>query len=114
MDERVYHPGSLQLRFSPDDPSVGSWSHDLHKFERGGVFVGMFNTDDSIRNFAKVCFDCALNNSMPIKLATKQSFLRQYDARFRHIFSEMYNEYSEDFNNKLIEYEHRNVDDMVS
>ncbi len=74
----------------------------------------MFNTDESIRNFARICFDYAMTTKLPLKLATKQSFLRQYDARFRHIFAEMYDEYAEDFANKLIDYEHRNVDDMVT
>ena len=55
-----------------------------------------------------------MTTKLPLKLATKQSFLRQYDARFRHIFAEMYDEYAEDFANKLIDYEHRNVDDMVT
>ena len=76
--------------------------------------MGMFNTDESIRNFARICFDHALTTNLQLRLATKQSFLRQYDARFRHIFAEMYDEYAQEFADKFIDYEHRNVDDMVS
>ena len=74
----------------------------------------MYNTDDSIRNFGRICFDFALNSNLKLTLATKQSSLRQYDARFRHIFGELYDEYAEDFACNLIDYEHRNVDDAVS
>jgi isocitrate dehydrogenase len=76
--------------------------------------MGMYNTDESIRHFARLCFDHALNSGISMRLATKQSFLRYYDAQFRHIFQDMSDEYAEDFNQKLIDYEHRNADDLIS
>jgi isocitrate dehydrogenase len=74
----------------------------------------MYNTDDSIRNFARICFDYSLNHNLPLRMAAKQSFLKQYDARYRHIFDDTFDEYSQDFADKLIDYEHRNIDDLIS
>ena len=71
IDWRVHHPGTLKLTFQPQDPEIGSWSSELHTFKCSGVFMGMYNTDESIRNFAHICFDTALNNSMDLRLATK-------------------------------------------
>ena len=74
----------------------------------------MYNTDQSIRNFARLCFEESLNRRLPLKLATKQSFFRQYDARFRNIFADYQQEFAEEFSTNMIDYEHRNIDDMVS
>lgn len=75
------------MTFTPADGSMG-WSHKLHEFEEdGGVFLGMYNTNSSIQNFARLCFEEALTRRLPLKLAIKQGFFRQYDARYTDIFS---------------------------
>jgi len=52
--------------------------------------MGMFNTDDSIRAFAKSCFDYALNLKYPLYLSTKNTIMKAYDGRFKDLFEEMY------------------------
>jgi len=103
----------MKLSYAPKDPEVSVWAADLHEFTCSGVFMGMYNTDESIHKFARICFDYALNSGMGLRMATKQSFLRFYDSQFRHIFNEKAEAYAEDFHEKLIDYEHRNVDDMI-
>jgi len=50
----------------------------------------MFNTDKSIRSFAKACMGYALQRNMPLKLSTKNTILKKYDGIFMDIFEEEY------------------------
>lgn len=112
FDERIYHKGTLVVGFEPEDQAVGRWSHVVKGTEDRAAFFMMVNTDSSIRRFAHQCFTHSLNHCLPLKLATSRD-LRQYDSRFRHIFGELFIEYSEEFSDKFIDYEHRNLEDMV-
>jgi isocitrate dehydrogenase len=77
--------------------------------------MGMYNTDDSIREFAKASFEFALEKAWPLYLSTKNTILKKYDGRFKDIFQEIYNaEYKPKFEAKGIWYEHRLIDDMVA
>ena len=75
----------------------------------------MFNLDESIRGFARACFNYGLNLEWPVYLSTKNTILKTYDGRFKNIFQEIY---TEEFKSKYIEkgitYEHRLIDDMVA
>jgi isocitrate dehydrogenase len=75
----------------------------------------MYNTDESIREFAHSSFQYALSKGWPLYLSTKNTILKQYDGRFKDIFAEIYNkEYKAKFEEKKIWYEHRLIDDMVA
>jgi len=75
----------------------------------------MFNTEDSIKSFAKSCMHYALNRQMPLKLSTKNTILKKYDGLFKDIFEETYQqEFKEQFEAQGIDYEHRLIDDMVA
>lgn len=52
--------------------------------------MSMFNTNDSIRAFAKACMTVALQRNMPLKLSTKNTILKKYDGLFMDIFEEEY------------------------
>lgn len=83
--------------------------------ESGGVLLGMYNTDESIRGFAHSCFKYALTRKYPLFLSTKNTILKQYDGRFKDIFQEIYErEYADKFKALDIYYEHRLIDDMVA
>ena len=77
--------------------------------------MGMYNTDESIRGFARSCMRYALERGYPLWLSTKNTILKQYDGRFRDIFQE---EYDRDYKNAFEEagliYEHRLIDDVVA
>jgi len=75
----------------------------------------MYNTDASIRGFARACMNQALVKGWPLYLSTKNTILKQYDGRFKDIFQEVYDtEFSGRFREAGITYEHRLIDDMVA
>jgi isocitrate dehydrogenase len=77
--------------------------------------MGMYNTDESIRSFAHVCFKYALDRGYPLKLSTKNTIMKRYDGRFKDIFEEIYRStYLDDYKQRGIDYEHRLIDDMVA
>lgn len=87
----------------------------IHKFTDPGVVMGMYNTDESITDFANSCFTYALNRKMPLYLSTKNTILKVYDGRFKNIFEDVYNKnYKAEFEKNKIWYEHRLIDDMVA
>ena len=49
----------------------------------GGVALAMYNTDESIRGFARSCFNQALMKKWPLYLSTKNTILKKYDGRFK-------------------------------
>ena len=54
VDQRAGKAGKLEMRFTPEDGSMG-WQRTIHEFEGtegeddGGVFMAMYNSDESIR-----------------------------------------------------------------
>ena len=77
--------------------------------------MGMYNTDESIIDFAHSCFKYALNRKMPLYLSTKNTILKVYDGKFKNIFEEIYvAKYKAEFEANKIWYEHRLIDDMVA
>ncbi|MFH4982305.1 hypothetical protein AB6A40_009014 [Gnathostoma spinigerum] len=90
--------------------------HEVFDFkDSGGVTMGMYNTDESIRGFAYSCFEYALRKKWPLYLSTKNTILKRYDGRFKDIFQEIYTkEYANKFRQLDTWYEHRLIDDMVA
>lgn len=106
--------GKLTITFTPDDGSEPV-SHEIFHFEGDGVAMGMYNTDESIRGFARSCMNQALFKKWPLYMSTKNTILKNYDGRFKDIFQEIYEtEYTEKFKEAGITYEHRLIDDMVA
>ncbi len=87
----------------------------VHEFKGSGVLQGMHNTDKSIRSFAHSCFKFAIDTKQDLWFATKDTISKTYDARFREIFQEIYdNEYKADFERLGIEYFYTLIDDAVA
>jgi isocitrate dehydrogenase len=110
----VQGKGRAVLRFEPAD---GGEPHEevVHEFADGGVLMGMYNTDVSIRGFAQACMNYALQRGWPLYLSTKNTILKAYDGRFKDLFAEVYEKQFKDrFEAKGISYEHRLIDDMVA
>lgn len=55
--------------------------------------MGMYNTDNSIRDFAHSSFKMGLTKNMPMYLSTKNTILKKYDGRFKDIFQEIYDKW---------------------
>eukprot|EP01084_Bolivina_argentea_P306861 530334_1 len=107
-------PGELTMTFKPSNGSnPTTWK--VYDFEGGGVGMAMYNTDESIKGFAKSCFTFALDKGWDLYLSTKNTILKKYDGRFKDIFQQLYDEeYAEQFEARNITYTHRLIDDMVA
>uniref|UniRef100_A0A7N8Y469 Isocitrate dehydrogenase [NADP] n=1 Tax=Mastacembelus armatus TaxID=205130 RepID=A0A7N8Y469_9TELE len=107
-------PGKVEMTYTPTNGEPVKFV--VHEFKgTGGVALGMYNTDKSIRDFAHSSFQMALSKGFPLYLSTKNTILKKYDGRFKDIFQEIYEkEYRAKFEAKGIWYEHRLIDDMVA
>ena len=106
--------GNLKITFTPDDGGTPV-EHEIFNFPGGGVALGMYNLDESIRGFARSCMHFALDRKWPLYMSTKNTILKVYDGRFKDLFQEIYeNEFQKDFEAAGIWYEHRLIDDMVA
>ncbi|MCX6214164.1 NADP-dependent isocitrate dehydrogenase [Spirosoma sp.] len=100
--------GKLTMKFEGEDGTVQEY--EVFNFPGAGVAMGMYNLDESIRGFARACFNMAQQKNWPLYLSTKNTILKKYDGRFKDIFQEIYDA---EFAGK-VHYEHRLIDDMVA
>ncbi len=106
--------GTLTMTFTPTDGSE-PMEFNVFDFPGGGVAMGMYNLDDSIRDFARASLRYGLNRQYPVYLSTKNTILKAYDGRFKDLFAEVFdNEFKDEFAAAGITYEHRLIDDMVA
>ena len=114
-DFKVPGPGKLSIKWIPNDSSLEPIEREVYEFEGSGVAMAMYNTDESIRDFARSCMNYALMREWPMYLSTKNTILKQYDGRFKDLFQEIYeNEFAKQFKELELDYEHRLIDDMVA
>ena len=107
-------PGTVTISYVPDGDD-SPIELEVAKFTGGGVAMGMYNFDDSIRDFARATMRYALNRRYPLYLSTKNTILKAYDGRFKDLFAEIFeSEFKADFEATGITYEHRLIDDMVA
>ncbi|NDU74495.1 NADP-dependent isocitrate dehydrogenase [Actinomadura sp. DSM 109109] len=107
-------PGKVTLTYTPDDEGE-PMEFEVASFPGGGVAMGMYNYDDSIRDFARTSMRYALSREMPLYMSTKNTILKAYDGRFKDLFQEIYEtEFKGEFESKGLTYEHRLIDDMVA
>jgi len=79
------------------------------------VAMGMYNLDDSIRDFARASLNYGLQRGWPVYLSTKNTILKAYDGRFKDLFAQVFDaEFKTAFAKAGIVYEHRLIDDMVA
>jgi len=114
-DVKIPGAGKVELVFRPEDGSA-PMVKEIFKFNKnGGVAMGMYNTTDSINDFARACMNYALKVQMPLYLSTKNTILKQYDGTFLINFQNIFEkEYKAKFEKLGIWYEHRLIDDMVA
>ena len=106
--------GRMTMTFTPEDGSAPMEFH-VADFPAGGVGMGMYNFDESIRDFARASFRYGLARNYPVYLSTKNTILKAYDGRFKDLFAEIFEtEFAADFAAAGLTYEHRLIDDMVA
>jgi isocitrate dehydrogenase len=108
-------PGLVRISYTPSVPGLEPLEFDVADFTGGGVAMGMYNFDDSIRDFARATMRYALTRGLPLYLSTKNTILKAYDGRFKDIFAETFeSEFKAEFEAAGLTYEHRLIDDMVA
>ncbi|MEM7596651.1 MAG: NADP-dependent isocitrate dehydrogenase [Pseudomonadota bacterium] len=112
-DMKFPGPGKLTMKFVGEDGTVDE--REVFDAPAAGVFMSMYNLDQSIIDFARASMNYALNLGWPCYLSTKNTILKQYDGRFLELFQKVYEEeFEAEFKKKGIHYEHRLIDDMVA
>ena len=86
----------------------------IHNFKGAGVLQGMHNTDKSIRSFAHSCFKFAVDTHQDVWFSTKDTISKKYDAQFKIIFEEVFQDYKEEFEKQGLEYFYTLIDDAVA
>ena len=113
-DFLVPGPGKLMMKWVSQDGGE-TIEHEVFDYPSAGVAMGMYNLDDSIRDFAKACLNYGLNRKWPVYLSTKNTILKAYDGRFKDLFEEVYvNDFKAAYRKAGIVYEHRLIDDLVA
>ena len=106
-------PGKLTMKFVGEDGAV--IEREVYDAPSAGVAMGMYNRDDSIRDFARASMNYGLKMGWPVYLSTKNTILKAYDGRFKDLFQEIFDaEFADKFEAAGITYEHRLIDDMVA
>jgi isocitrate dehydrogenase len=107
-------PGTVTISYVPDSGDR-PLELEVARFPGGGIAMGMYNYDDSIRDFARATMRYALDRRYPLYLSTKNTILKAYDGRFKDLFAEIFEaEFKAEFEEAGITYEHRLIDDMVA
>ena len=112
-DFRFPGKGKLTMKYVGDDGTV--IERDVYSAPSAGVYMGMYNLDDSITDFARASLNYGLVRNVPVYLSTKNTILKAYDGRFKDIFQRIFEEeFAEKYKQASITYEHRLIDDMVA
>jgi isocitrate dehydrogenase len=107
--------GTVTIAYRPDGGGGQPIELEVAKFPGGGIAMGMYNFDDSIRDFARATMRYALDRRNPLYLSTKNTILKAYDGRFKDIFADIFEaEFKAEFEAAGISYDHRLIDDMVA
>jgi isocitrate dehydrogenase len=113
-DFKIPGPGKLSIKFEPanNDEKI---EHTVFNFKGPGIAMSMYNLDESIKDFARACFNYGLDTKLPVYVSTKNTILKKYDGRFKIIFEEIFEkEYKKEFDKHGLIFEHRLIDDMVA
>jgi isocitrate dehydrogenase len=113
-DVKIPGAGLLTMTFTPADGGE-PMELNIFDFPASGVAMGMYNLDESIREFARASLRYGLSRNYPVYLSTKNTILKAYDGQFKDIFQEVFEkEFKAEFDAAGLTYEHRLIDDMVA
>lgn len=114
-DFKVPGAGTVTMTFTPEDGSAPMEFQVAQYGADGGVAMGMYNFNDSIRDFARASFRYGLARNYPVYMSTKNTILKAYDGQFKDLFEEVFEaEFKDEFAKAGLTYEHRLIDDMVA
>lgn len=113
VEMRIPGAGKAELVFTGEDGTV--IRETIHEFKGSGIIQGVHNLDKSIESFAHSCFKYALSEKKDLWFGTKDTISKTYDARFREIFDNLYEqEYRSQFDDMGLTYFYTLIDDAVA
>jgi isocitrate dehydrogenase len=113
-DVKIPGAGALTMTFTPADGGA-PMELNVFDFPSSGVAMGMYNLDESIREFARASLRYGLTRNYPVYLSTKNTILKSYDGQFKDLFQSVFEtEFKAEFDAAGLTYEHRLIDDMVA
>ena len=111
---RVPGPGKAEIKFTDAEGNV-LCDETVFDFKCPGVFMGMYNKDDSIESFARACFQYAIATKQDLWFSTKDTISKKYDHTFKDIFQKIFDEeYKPQFDELGITYFYTLIDDAVA
>jgi len=114
-DVKIPGAGTVTLTYTPADGSEPMELNVVDMDAGGGVVMGMYNFNESIRDFARASLRYGLTRNYPVYLSTKNTILKAYDGAFKDLFQEVFDaEFKAEFDAAGLTYEHRLIDDMVA
>ena len=105
-------PGEATLTFRGESGKEQKLS--VQKVKGPAVWQAMHNREDSIRSFARACFQYAVDTRQDVWFGTKDTISKLYDGRFKSIFDEEFEAYRDRFKALDIEFFYTLIDDAVA
>ncbi|MBD3238890.1 MAG: NADP-dependent isocitrate dehydrogenase [Candidatus Moranbacteria bacterium] len=109
----IKKPGTLKFSYKSNDGETQE--ETVYDYDGSGIALGMYNTEESIKDFARASFEYGLMLAYPVFFSAKDTILKIYDTKFKQIFQAIYEkEYRDKYEEKGIYYEYKLIDDMVA
>ena len=110
---KIEGPGKAEIVFTAADGT--ETRKTIFDFKGPGIVQGIHNTDASIENFARACFQYALSQKEDLWFSCKDTISKTYDGNFKAIFQRLYDEeFKKPFEEAGITYFYTLIDDAVA
>ncbi len=113
VDLETEEPGTATLTFTGDSGQTQTVT--VQRVEGPAIWQAAHNKADSIRSFARACFQYAIDTQQDLWFSTKDTIAKVYDGAFKRIFEEEYEgTYKSQFEALGLTYFYTLIDDAVA
>ena len=112
VDMKTNEPGECVMTFKGVSGTEKTIS--VQKVDGPAIWQGAHNKENSIRSFAKACFQYAVDTKQDLWFSTKDTIAKVYDGEFKKVFEEEFENYKAQFEALGITYFYTLIDDAVA
>ena len=112
VDLYTTEPGTCTMTFTPENGKAQTVT--VQKVTGPAIFQAAHNKEDSIRSFARACFQYAVDTKQDLWFSTKDTIAKVYDGEFKKVFEEEFEHYKAEFERLGITYFYTLIDDAVA